>query len=283
MVRADRLDAASRALRRGCDFAVVGGAVGWGVAGWARTRRIASTLALVVCSVASVMAVWRMRREGAADSSGGAPAGGGRRGGGGVPARCALSGRGRFPPRRSTPVGRWSVAGPPRARGHRRAYVRGEGVDGWGADGHERGVVGQAFLPAAWRRAGTGITHLGAREYDPALGRFISVGPVMDLADPQANARVCLLAQQSGRETAADIAGLRLVAVDPLNQLLPAAAGLAGPGSSASVQMFEKDGYIGSIGGLRAGESRRGGVDFRLMERTPFGVLRGQCRQLILR
>ncbi|MBG0831673.1 hypothetical protein HS041_28490 [Planomonospora sp. ID67723] len=42
----------------------------------------------------------------------------------------------------------------------------------------ERGFVGGT-------NDSTGLTHLGAREYDPATGRFISVDPIMDLADPQ--------------------------------------------------------------------------------------------------
>nr|WP_322746857.1 polymorphic toxin-type HINT domain-containing protein [Streptomyces tauricus] len=49
--------------------------------------------------------------------------------------------------------------------------------------------------PAAWpgtktfvggtNDPSTGLTHLGAREYDPGVGRFISVDPLMDTANPQ--------------------------------------------------------------------------------------------------
>jgi RHS repeat-associated protein len=42
-----------------------------------------------------------------------------------------------------------------------------------------RGFVGGVTNPD------TGLTRLGAREYDPALGRFISVDPLIDPADPQ--------------------------------------------------------------------------------------------------
>lgn len=40
-----------------------------------------------------------------------------------------------------------------------------------------RGFVGGTNDP-------TGLTHLGAREYDPTLGRFLSVDPIIDINDP---------------------------------------------------------------------------------------------------
>ncbi|MCX5345765.1 RHS repeat domain-containing protein [Streptomyces atratus] len=40
-----------------------------------------------------------------------------------------------------------------------------------------RGYVGGTNDP-------TGLTHLGAREYDPTLGRFLSVDPIIDITDP---------------------------------------------------------------------------------------------------
>ncbi|WP_343242562.1 RHS repeat-associated core domain-containing protein [Streptomyces sp. SID8111] len=40
-----------------------------------------------------------------------------------------------------------------------------------------RGYVGGTNDP-------TGLTHLGAREYDPVLGRFLSVDPIIDIHDP---------------------------------------------------------------------------------------------------
>jgi RHS repeat-associated protein len=42
----------------------------------------------------------------------------------------------------------------------------------------DKGFVGGTNDP-------TGLVHLGAREYDPGIGRFISADPVVDFADPQ--------------------------------------------------------------------------------------------------
>jgi RHS repeat-associated protein len=43
---------------------------------------------------------------------------------------------------------------------------------------NDKGFVGGTADP-------TGLTHLGAREYDPSLGRFISLDPKLDTSDPQ--------------------------------------------------------------------------------------------------
>ncbi|MBA2806747.1 hypothetical protein E0500_004580 [Streptomyces sp. KM273126] len=52
---------------------------------------------------------------------------------------------------------------------------RGQAATAWVG---ERGFVGGTEDP-------TGLTHLGAREYDASTGRFVSVDPVADIKDPQ--------------------------------------------------------------------------------------------------
>jgi RHS repeat-associated protein len=56
--------------------------------------------------------------------------------------------------------------------------------------GQPRGDTGNNLWPTTNGFVGgnldaTGLTHLGAREYDPSLGRFISVDPIQDLTSPQ--------------------------------------------------------------------------------------------------
>ena len=53
--------------------------------------------------------------------------------------------------------------------------IRGTASSVWAGD---KGFVGGTA-------DNTALTHLGAREYDPSIGRFISVDPIMDLDDPQ--------------------------------------------------------------------------------------------------
>jgi len=55
--------------------------------------------------------------------------------------------------------------------------LRGVAVGTWPAT-MDKGFVGGTVDD-------TGLTNIGAREYDPFLGRFVSVDPVMDVSDPQ--------------------------------------------------------------------------------------------------
>ncbi|WP_326636620.1 type IV secretion protein Rhs [Nonomuraea fuscirosea] len=56
--------------------------------------------------------------------------------------------------------------------------------------GEDRGAPppwwpGQRGFVGGTKDASTGLVHLGAREYDPRLGRFLSVDPIIDDTDPQ--------------------------------------------------------------------------------------------------
>lgn len=42
----------------------------------------------------------------------------------------------------------------------------------------------RSYLRTGVDETGTGLIHLGAREYDQSTGRFLSVDPVIDPSDP---------------------------------------------------------------------------------------------------
>ncbi|MFC3385444.1 RHS repeat-associated core domain-containing protein [Couchioplanes caeruleus subsp. azureus] len=104
----------------------------------------------------------------------------------------------------------------------------------------------------------TGLTHIGAREYDPVLGRFISVDPVQDLNDPQQwNAY-----SYSGNDPIghSDPTGLRddthFYGNRGAQLKETAGAGGGGGGSGSSGTSSGGGGFIGTVQGVLRGNAR---------------------------
>jgi RHS repeat-associated protein len=107
---------------------------------------------------------------------------------------------------------------------------------------NEKGFVGGTMDP-------TGTTHLGAREYDPTVGRFISADPVIDHGDPQ---------QQNGYAYANNSP---VTMSDPRGRRFCDGDGCAGgpitPSQHPAAQPDPGTGELGPAGAQGAGEARR--------------------------
>lgn len=120
----------------------------------------------------------------------------------------------------------------------------------------EKGFVGGTEDP-------TGLTHIGAREYDTTTGRFASVDPVADLKDPQqvngyaySNNNPVSLSDPSG-EFFIPIIGIVIavvIAVQIVNDVIGSSSGGSGGGSGAN-----NSGGMSSSG--TANSNGQGGLD----------------------
>ncbi|MDQ7911103.1 polymorphic toxin-type HINT domain-containing protein [Phytohabitans sp. ZYX-F-186] len=107
----------------------------------------------------------------------------------------------------------------------------------------------------------TGLTHLGAREYDPKIGRFISVDPLLDLADPQqwngysyANNTPVTHSDPSGLCITDSPGCFSEIGIPPIPQEDPAQTGGGNGGSGNGGGDGGKKGFWGQIGsGLKKG------------------------------
>ncbi|MFE4359950.1 polymorphic toxin-type HINT domain-containing protein [Kitasatospora sp. NPDC056800] len=123
----------------------------------------------------------------------------------------------------------------------------------------ERGFVGGT------NDATTGLTHLGAREYDAANGRFISVDPILDPTDPQqingyaySNNNPVNLSDPSGLIS---IFGIMIFPDRPKLKDLPGIAGkMAAGGFDSAVGWLTENSPFAAMNNAMAGVNQQAGV-----------------------
>jgi RHS repeat-associated protein len=116
----------------------------------------------------------------------------------------------------------------------------------------------------------TGLTHTGAREYDPNIGRFVSVDPVFDINDPQswsgyayANNTPMTLSDASGLDTDCS----QYAGADPMGYAQYYCQQSTGTGSSGG----------GSSGGGSSGSGGNGGKTLPATVDTKTGLCTSNC------
>ncbi|MBO3747458.1 hypothetical protein J5X84_15380 [Streptosporangiaceae bacterium NEAU-GS5] len=105
----------------------------------------------------------------------------------------------------------------------------------------------------------SGLTHIGAREYDPLIGAFLSVDPVVDVQDPQqlqgyiyGGGNPVTMADPDGRIFGIKLPSLSTVASFVGNKVAAGVSAVGDFGASAGKWAYDHAGQISAVAGIAA-------------------------------